>query len=722
MKIRTLLIAAIALACGTAVSAQKTSQEYLEAFTGGRFTPARPAAIYQMNDGKHYTVLSEDGKRIVKYEYKSGKEVGTIVNLERLDDCPIKEIKGYAFDNQEQKLLLNTEKTPIYRRSYTTTYYVYYIERKHIEPLSDKGERQRDAQFSPDGRMVAFSRDNNLYIKKLNFGTEIAVTKDGETNKIINGTADWVYEEEFAETRYFAWSPDSKLLAYVRFDESAVEQFSFTEFEAPYTSEYTYKYPKAGTTNSTVSLHVYDCENRTTKKMDAGEGNDIYFPILRWTRSNESVAVVRLNRNQTELDLLSVNPRSGVATKLMSEKDKVYADYTNLTALHFNSDNSFICMSERDGYRHLYLFNANGTMSRQITKGEWDVTDFYGYNEKTKTAYFQAAKENPTERHVYSADAKGKISCFDTRPGTHSATFTKDMKMAVTQFNNTETPNIYTLTDAKGKAIRTIEDNSRLVAYADSFNLPKKEFITFTTEEGITLNGWIVKPTDMEDGRRYPLVMVQYSGPNSQEALNRWKPDWEYYLAQEGYAVACVDGRGTGARGREFRTCTYWHLGRYETADQVAAAKYFGTLPYIDPERICIWGWSYGGFMALNCLTFGDGTFKAGISVAPVTDWRLYNTAYTERFMSRPQDNPEGYEEHDLIKHAGELEGKLLLVHGSADDNVHFQQSMLYVEQLVEAGKQFEMQVYPNKNHSILGKKTRLHLYTRFNEFLKRNL
>lgn len=714
-----MIISAFLVSCFS-VSAQST--EYLQAFTQGDYKPLKPAEVYHMNDGEHYTTLSDDKKCIIAFDYASGKATDTIVNLEKTPDCTLKAIEGYEFSKNEQKILIHTAISKIYRRSFTTTYYVYTVKRNRMEPLTSTVNDQQAAQFSPDGRIVAFARNHNLFLKKLDYNTEIALTEDGEPNKILNGTADWVYEEEFGTIRYFEWSPDSKLVAFVRFDETAVKEFSFQQFDEDYPTLYTYKYPRAGKENSKTTLHVYDIQNRTTKQMQLGDDAEAYLPHMRWSNDENALAVVKLNRNQTELNLLSVNPRSGVATRLFNETGKTYVDYENLKQLTFNNDNSFICMSERDGYRHLYLFNANGMLARQLTKGDWDVTDFYGYDEKAKTAYFQAAKESPMDRHVYKSDSKGKMTCLDERSGTHNASFAKGFTFAIAQFNNSTTPNCYTLITNTGKTVRVIEENKELAEKFSALNLPTKEFFQFTTSENVILNGWLVKPRNMIEGKEYPLVMIQYGGPNSQEVLNRWKLDWEYYLAQEDYIVACVDGRGTGARGRDFRTCTYWHLGELETKDQLEAANYLGKQNFIDASRIAIWGWSYGGFMTLNCLTYGNGTFKAGIAVAPVTDWQLYNTAYTERFMSRPQENYQGYEQANLLDKADQLQGNLLLVHGTADDNVHLQQTLLYTEKLVDAGKQFEMQLYTNKNHSILGDKTRLHLYKRFNEFLKKNL
>lgn len=697
-------------------------QAYLEAFTRGDYKPKRPAEVYHMNDGLRYTSLSDDGKRIVAYEYASGKVVATLFDIDKIADCPIAKIEGYEFSADEERLLVHTESSKIYRRSATASYYVYYVKRNKMEPLSDTDNVAQAARFSPNGRIVAFARNNNLFLKKLDFGTELAVTADGAKGRIINGTPDWVYEEEFCQTRYFEWSADSKLLAYVRFDESEVEEYSFQNFADGYPTLTSYKYPRAGGKNSRVQLLVYDVQNRTTKQMRFDDDKDIYIPIIRWTSDANTLAAVRLNRQQTQLDLVAFNARSGVGRRILTESGAAYVDYASLNGLHFNADNSFVAMSERDGYRHLYLFDANGSLVRQITSGKWDVTDFYGYDERTGTAYFQAAKVSPIDREVYKADAKGKLSRIGDGNGICSAEFSKLFAYAIYQFDNTETPNRYTIINGKGKTLRTIEDNAALKAVADGLDLPRKEFFTFKTSEGIELNGWMVKPKNVAAGAKLPLVMVQYGGPNSQEVLNRFRLDWEYYLPQMGYVVACVDGRGTGARGRDFRTCTYKRLGDLETKDQVEAAKYLGALDFVDSGRIAIWGWSYGGFMTLSCLTNDGGVFKAGIAIAPVTDWRYYDTAYGERFMNRPQENDRGYAQANLLDKADRLQGELLLIHGTSDDNVHTQQSWLYIEKLVEAGKQFEMQMYPNKSHSILGAEARLHLYTRCTRFLQKNL
>lgn len=719
MKNNILLL--IALMFATLTSSGEKSEEYLKAFTSRSLRPERMNELKAMSDGEHYTMLADEGKKIVMYNFKTGKAEKTLLDVENTKGAKIKSITGYEFDSTENRILVSTERNYIYRRSFNTAYFIYNVSRNELESLSDKEESQQMAHFSPNGRFVAFASGNNMFIKKLMYDTEVQITKDGKLNEIINGTPDWVYEEEFGLTCCFVWSKDSKLLAWTRFDESDVKEFAFDKYDYPYDKSYKYKYPKAGETNSSVSVLVYDIENRTTKQMDCGEGNEIYFPIMKWTNNPDVFALVRMNRNQNELDLLAVNARSGVATVLVREKEEEYIDYENYNCLTFTEDNSFVALSERDGWKHIFMYNQNGRMLKQLTKGNWEVTDVYNYNVKTGECWFQATKEKSTERHIYKLDKKGNITCLDSKPGTHSAVVTD--KYIINDFCDNETPDIYTLYDSKGKKIRTIIDNNDLKNRIAAYQLPKKEFFTLKTAEGIELNAWIVKPKEMKAGKKYPLVMVQYSGPGSQEVKNRFALDWEMYLAMEGYVVACVDPRGTGARGRVFRNCSYKQLGIIETHDQIEAAKVLGQMEFIDQQRICIWGWSYGGFMALNCMINGGGDiFKAGIAIAPVTDWRLYDSSYTERFMQTPQSNDQGYEKSEIISKAGQLKGKLLLCHGTADDNVHIQHSMLFVENMIKAGVDFEMQIYPNKNHSILGNETRLHLYRRFNKFLKDNL
>ena len=718
MTKKTFLATFILLCISNLLVFSQTAENYLQTFTSGGFRAKSPANVTPMNDGERYAYISKDKKQILATYYNSDKEE-VIFDADKVLNCPVKEIMGFEFDKGETRILLHSEVEMIYRRSFTTDYYVYDIKRNKIEPVSNNGAQQM-AAFSPNGRIIAFARDNNLFLKKLDFNTESQITKDGKKNEIINGTPDWVYEEEFTNIRYFEFSPDSKLLAFVRFDEKEVGEFSFQWFNDSYPVLKIFKYPKAGTANSKVSVWVYDVENRTTNKMQIS-GEDFYIPTMKWTSTSDALAVVRLSRNQKQIDLLSINPRSGISTTLYSENSKTYSDYRNFDAIRFNSDNSFVLMSEKDGYRHIYLHEPNGLVKQQLTKGDWDVINFYGYDEKEKTAYFQAAKEVPTERNIYKS-VNGKISCLDNRKGIHKANFSNNFRYAIHSFENTTTPNIYSIINNSGKIIRKIEENNELAQKIKEFNLPKKEFFTFKTSEGILLNGWIVKPAKTATGQKFPLVLTQYSGPDSQEVLNRWSCDWEYYLVMNGFAVACVDGRGTGARGRDFRTCTYGQLGILEAKDQIETANYLKNNDKDINSNIAIWGWSYGGFITLECMTSENSPFKAGITIAPVTDWRLYNTAYTERFMNRPQENFDGYDITSNLKRAANLKGNLLLIHATADDNVHTQNSYLMAEKLVEAGIQFDMQIYTNKNHSILGSKARYNLYKRCTEFLQSKL
>jgi dipeptidyl-peptidase 4 len=684
-----------------------------------------------MQDGEHYTSMI-NGKAIVKYDYKTGATVDTIFSIYRIQNCPVKQISGYEFSPNEAKLLVYTNVKYRYRRTFTADYYVVDLKRNEIMPLSDNGS-QEVPLFSPDSRYIAFARQNNLFMRKLDFNTEIPITSDGQFGSIINGTPDWVYEEEFDKTRYFEWSPDSKLLVFVKFDESKVPEYSFPVYIdkskkenelTTYPSIYKFKYPKAGENNSKVSVCVYDDAYKSIRTMKlSDEDQDFYIPRIRWTNSVDQLVIFKLNRNQNRLDMLYANPRSTLTKLILREEDKYYVDYENIDYLHFAADNqTFIGVSEKDGYRHVYQYTINGTLIKQLTKGNWDITNVYGFDEKKNVLYYQSAEMSPLQRDVYSIDLKGKKIRLTDGKGTHNGNFNETFTCFVDNASSMTVPNVITLRSNTGSTIRTLENNSKLAADLSAMNLSKKESFSFTTSENVKLNGWIVKPVNFDPNKKYPVLQVQYSGPNSQQVLDSWKIDWEYYLATKDYVVVCVDGRGTGARGSEFRKCTYEQLNVLETKDQVETAKYLAEQSYIDKDRIGIWGWSYGGTMSLFCMTTGEKVFKAGIAVAPVTDYRFYDTAYAERFMRRPQENFSGYDKSSALQRADKLQGNLLIIHGTADDNVHLQNTMLFIDKLVAADKQFEMQMYTDKNHSILGKQTRHHLYTRMSEFLFKNL
>ena len=712
-------------------SYQFISADLLTDITDGNFRAKTVSEIKSMNDGEHYTLL-ENNRLIVRYSYKTGKAIDTIFNASTTKLNRLEQIKGYEFSPNEQKILVYNEQKFRYRRSFTSEYYIFDVKRNELKPLSEDGP-QEVPLFSPDSRYIAFARENNLYLHKLDFGTESPITKDGEWGKIINGTPDWVYEEEFAATRYFVFSPDSKLLAFVKFDETAVPTYEMQRYlDSPveqdglplYPTFQSFKYPKAGQSNSKVSVCVYDDFYKSVRTIDLGvEGTDFYIPRIKWTKEQEKLAVFVLNRNQNQLDMIFSNPRSLVSKLVFQEKDKYYIDYENIDDIYFTNDGQyFTFVSERDGWRHAYLYNINGTLNRQLTKGNFEVTKVYGYDDAKGVLYYQSTEQSPLQRDVYSLNAKNIKTRLTDGKGTHSASFSSNFAYFLENASALGKPNVFTVRNSKGEALRTLEDNAELLANFNALNLPKKEFFTFTTSEGVQLNGWMLKPTNFNPNTKYPTLMVQYSGPNSQQVKDAWAVGWEYYLASKGYVVASVDGRGTGARGAEFKKCTYMKLGVLETKDQVETAKYLGKQPFVDKDRMGIWGWSYGGFMTLNAMSTGEQVFKAGIAVAPVTDWRLYNTAYTERFMCQPKENNGGYDAGSPLKHAEKLNGKVLIIHGTADDNVHIQNTYLYLDALMQAGKQAELYLYTDKNHSILGKETRRLLYQKKFEFLEREL
>ncbi len=699
----------------------------------GTFSAEKIGGLRSMKDGQHYTALEEEGTKIVKYSYKTGEAVEVVFDIENIKRNPaeVESIVDYEFSPDETKILVHNNVERIYRRSFLANYYVYDRKYRELIPLAEEGKQQVPA-FSPDSYKIAYVRKNNIYLKKLRFGTTSAITEDGEENKIINGIPDWVYEEEFGYNRAFEWSPDSEDLAYVKSDESEVKQFSFPLYKgshptreqyALYPGQQEFKYPKAGEANSKVSVHVFNVKNRTTKIMDIGEMEDVYVPRLRWSYDPDKLGILKMNRRQNQLELFIANPASGVANVLMTVREDKYITENILDNIQFLPDGEhFVYVGQEDGYNHIYLYSMAGIQLRQLTQGEWDVTQYYGYDEDEELFYFQAAKESPLKREVYSVDIEGEeLVRLTPEEGFNTAAFSNHFQYFVNTWSSVDNVPVISVYEADGQKVRVIEDNNELTDKLSDYKIPQKEFFEFETSEGIQLNGYMVKPLDFDEKNKYPVLMSQYSGPNSQEVQDKWSIDWEQYLASNGYLVVSVDGRGTGARGEEFQKSTYLQLGRLESDDQIETARYLNTLNYVDSSRIGIWGWSFGGYMSSICLSRSD-LFKVGIAVAPVTNWRYYDTIYTERFMRKPQQNPDGYDDNSPINMADNLSGRLFLIHGSADDNVHFQNTMEYAEQLIQAGKQFDMFVYPNRNHSIYGGNTRHHLYTMMSQYIFDNL
>lgn len=708
----------------------QTKQITLEdIWSKGTFRIQGISSIRSMNDGEHYCVLTRSG--IDQYSYQSGQKVKTVCSfvdpsINRKQAKPLPPIESYQFSSDESKILLSAAFEPIYRHSGVSSYYVYDRATGSMQCISLDG-KQRLTTFSPDGKMVAFVRDNNLYTIDLATMTEQQITRDGKFNHIINGTTDWVYEEEFGITQGFYWSPDSKKIAFFRFDESKVKQYNMQMWGGLYPSDNVFKYPKAGEDNSKVDVLIYDLASQKTLQLNIGSENDQYIPRLQWTRDANTLAVMRMNRLQNKMEILLADATSGNLTTLYTEEDKAYVDVPD--TWHFMADGKHMLItSEKDGYCHIYMYDLQGNLVKQITSGNYEVAQVKGINEKSGIIYFTAHYTSPINTDLMMANYKGrkiKTTRLGDREGTYQANFSNGCKYYISIFSDANTPPVYTLHDARGKQISVLEDNSELLATMQQYGTGRKTFGSFATSNGTQLNYYTILPPDFDSTKSYPLFFFVYGGPGSQQVTNSYGYNdyyWFHMLAQKGYVVACFDGRGTGGRGSHFKKQTYKDLGNMECQDAIEAAKYFGAKPWIDASRIGIFGWSFGGYLSSLAILKGNDVFKSAIAVAPVTTWRYYDNIYTERFLQRPQDNPKGYDENSPLNFADRLQGNYLLVHGTGDDNVHFQNAIDMMSALQRAGKQFEMQVYPNKNHSIYGGNTRLHLYQLMTDFILRKL
>ena len=709
--------------CFTVFGQQKIT---IDEIYNGTFRAKGMDELQSMKRTSQYSVLNFDraskSTQIDLYDFATLKKVAVLIDSKDHKELPV--IDSYTFDAEEKMILLACNTNQIFRHSFTADYYLYNIGTKQLKKLFDF--QIQEPTFSPDGKKIAYAKENNLYVYDLLSNQTVAITADGKKNAIINGITDWVYEEEFAFVKAFDWSIDSKKLAYIRFDESQVPEFSMSIFKKDlYPTVETFKYPKAGEKNSVVSLHIYDVNDNATKKVNLGNYNDFYIARMKWTNNASILSAQVLNRHQDNLDVLFIDGNSGTAKVVLNEKDKAYVDVTdNLT---FLKDNSFIWTSEKDGFNHIYLYDKNGKLKKQVTKGNWEVTNYYGFDEKTNTVFYQSVENGSINRDIYKIglDGKNKIR-LSTTVGTNGATFSPNFQYYINTFSSSSQPATYTLNEAKtGKQVQVIENNEALAKKLKGYNLPSKEFFVLKTEKGNELNAWMIKPKDFDVTKKYPVFMYQYSGPGSQQVNNDWNANDDYWfmmLAQQGYIVACVDGRGTGFKGADFKKCTQKELGKFEVEDQIDAAKVIGNYSFVDKSRIGIWGWSYGGFMSSNCIMKGNDVFKMAIAVAPVTNWRFYDSIYTERYMQTPQENASGYDENSPINHVEKLKGKFLLIHGSGDDNVHVQNSMQMMEAMIQANKQFDSQIYPDKNHGIYGGKTRIQLYNKMTNFIKENL
>ncbi|MCF1190858.1 S9 family peptidase [Mangrovimonas sp. AS39] len=698
----------------------------LEDIWTGTFRTERMDALHSMANGQQYSVLNFNrntaSTSIEVYDYQTLEKVRTLVDSKDLDQ--VRYFTDYTFSEDEGQILLATEMQAIYRHSALGKYYVYNVETGALTLVSE--DKIQEPTFSPSGDKIVYGKGNNLFVKDLKTGETTQFTFDGEKNKIINGITDWVYEEEFAFVRAFDWNADGDKIAFIKFDETEVPEFTMDVYGMDlYPHEDTFKYPKAGEANSQVSLHLYDLNTDKVSEIEVNKSyTDFYIPRIKWSQDADVLSAQYLNRHQNELDLWMIDTKKGNPELVLEERDGAYVDVTdNLT---FLKDNSFIWTSEKDGFNHIYHYDKHGKLVNQVTKGDWEVTNYYGYDEKEKKIFYQSVENGSINRDVYSVKLNGRDKERLTKSeGTNNASFSADFSFFINTFSSATTPPEYTLNDAKnGNVIKSIKDNDKLAEKIQDYTTSQKEFSTIQVN-GEELNMWMIKPANFDENKQYPLFMYQYSGPGSQTVSNSWNSSndyWFQYLAQKGYIIACVDGRGTGFKGAEFKKVTQKQLGKYEVEDQIAAAKKLGERSYIDQSRIGIWGWSYGGFMSSNALFKGNDVFKMAIAVAPVTSWRFYDSVYTERYMTTPSENPKGYDENSPLSHVDKLKGDFLLIHGSADDNVHLQNTMRMVEALIQADKQFEWMIYPDKNHGIYGGNTRLHLYKKMSHFIDKTL
>jgi dipeptidyl-peptidase-4 len=710
----------------------------LKSITNGEFSQETMTAVRPSADGETYTQISADGKQIVSYSFRTGKQESVVFDVATARGGQVSKVDNYIMSPDGRRILIQTQTKPIFRRSFTAVYYIYDIRNNKLEPLSDGGPQQTPV-FSPDGNQIAFVRDNNIFLVKLLYDkAESQVTKDGKRNEVLNGIPDWVYEEEFSTNSSMVFSADSKQIIWIRYDETDVKQYSLQLFKGLYPEKkeyleypgfYTYKYPVPGQVNSKVSVHSFDIKSHQTRRIELPLDADGYIPRIKATSDPTKIAIFTLNRHQDVLRIYMANPLSTVCQLAIEDKVDKYVKEETFEEVKI-TDKHILLPSERDGYNHLYLYNLNGQLLRQIVKDKYVVQSVYGFDEQTGDAYFAANPNGPTDQQVMIAHANGKTEVLSQKAGVNNAVFSNNFKYFINTWSDLNHPVQYTLCQNNGKVLQTLIDNQELVQKLSDYDLGTKELFSFTTSEGVLLNGWMVKPKDFNPAKKYPVIMYQYGGPGNQQVLNQWGIGMngggailEQYLCQQGYLCVCVDNRGTGGRGAEFEKCTYLRLGELEARDQVETALWLGSQSYVDKERIGIWGWSYGGWNTLMSMSEGRPVFKAGVAIAPPTCWRFYDSIYTERYMRTPNENKAGYDEVNPIARASQLNGALLLCHGLADDNVHYRNTAEYVEALVQADKDFRQLVYTNRNHSIFGGNTRNHLFRQavnhFNATLK---
>ena len=696
----------------------------LKDVTGKTFTPKYITGVDPIKGTDRYASISNDGRQIIEYAFKTGNQTRVLFDIANTHGESIKQLDGYMLSPDGKRMLIQTNTHKIYRRSFTADYYIYTIQSRKLEKLSTGGPQQIPT-WSPDGNQIAFVRDNNIFLVKLLYdNAESQITKDGKFNEIINGVPDWVYEEEFSTNRSLCFTADSRMLCWIKYDERKVKEYSLQLFMGShptmkanevYPGTYTYKYPKAGEDNSIVSVWSYEIQTHKTNRLQVPLEGDGYIPRIKSTNDANRIIVFTMNRHQDVLNLYAVNPRTTLSQLLIKEQGDKYVKEEAMEGITIGQ-NSILLPSDRDGYMHLYLYNMNGSLIRKIGEGNYDITSIYGYDEMTGDVYYQAAGINSHDRQIFVSHKNGKTERLTDTNGWNKAIFSGDYKYFLNTWSNYNTPYVFTIRDSKGKVLSTPVDNKELKEKVKTYGFNGRETFSFTTSEGVKLDGWMVKPKDFDTNKKYPVILFQYSGPGSQQVIDAWNAGsmgnggaFDYYLAQQGFIVVCVDGRGTGGRGATFEKCTYLRIGELESRDQIETALWLGKQSYIDKERIGIWGWSFGGFNTLMSMSEGRPVFKAGVAVAPPTNWRYYDTIYTERYMRTPKENGSGYATNP-IQRANALHGALLICHGMADDNVQPQNTMEYTEALIQADKDFKENIYTNRNHGIYGGNTRIHL------------
>ncbi|MEX0779932.1 MAG: S9 family peptidase [Balneolales bacterium] len=698
----------------------------------GSFVPETVRSVNWMQDGEYYSSLADNPAEgtieLRRNSILDGSYDVILSSDELIPDGwtnPIA-LEDYSFSDDESQVLIETDIQRLWRRSTQSHFYVFDLETRELTKLTEDDTRQSYATFSPDGNQVAFFRQNNLFLVDLESNTETQITFDGSLNEIINGAADWVYEEEFLLSKAFYWSPDGRSIAYYRFDESHVKEFVIQQWGGDYPEAVRFKYPKAGYRNSIVTIGVYDIASAETTWMDTGDKTDQYIPRINWTQDPETLAIRRMNRLQNRQDVMLAEVNSGNTNIIKTETSDSWINVNDDLSFLENSE-QFVYVSEEDGYNHIYLYDMNGNLIRQVTSGNWEVASYHGFNEETQTFYYLSTEDSPLERHFYkiNADGSGKER-LSTITGWNTVNMAPDYSYYLNYLSSDKHPQIVTLHDGQGDQLQTLEDNAGLEEKISTFNFPDKEYTTITVADSVELNAYWLKPLDFDESKEYPVMMYVYGGPGSQAVQNQYEGRdrglWHRYLANQGYLIFCVDNRGTGGRGQAFSKQVYKRLGEYETKDQIEAAEHLASLPYVDADRIGIWGWSYGGYLSTLALAYGSDIFSTSIAVAPVSNWRYYDTIYTERYMQTPQLNPNGYNNYAPVYAADKIKGNYLLAHGTADDNVHFQHALELTDALIDAGVQFETMTYPNRSHAIAVGNARRHLYEMMQDFVERNL